>query len=351
MFLASTAVFCDEIIKFCACLLLIWKEYLSHCRDKLSTDSGPTHCSRRTPCMLGYLDYVHQVAIADKKEALKLVVPALAYTIQKNLLYLAVSNLDAAIYQVTYQGKILTTALFSWIVLGTQFTIRKIICLAVLMVGVALVELSKLQSHSNHPNEDPFVGTIAIVCACCTSGFACVYFESVLKNKSRTGSSSIWVRNLQLSFWASILAFGTVLTQDGQKVREGGFFQGYDYVVYITVALEAFGGLVVAMVIKYADTIAKNFATAVSVTICSFLSSYFWDFEITFLFIMGAFLTLFSTYSYNTSPAKIVVVPDEPAVPKLCELSNLKTNECVDRLESGDEVTAKEECGRPSSKR
>jgi UDP-sugar transporter A1/2/3 len=53
-------------------------------------------------------------------EMLKLSVPSFLYTVQNNLLYLALTNLDAATYQVCYQLKILTTAVFSMVLLQVR---------------------------------------------------------------------------------------------------------------------------------------------------------------------------------------------------------------------------------------
>eukprot|EP01034_Spumella_vulgaris_P039692 gene39692-49044_t len=41
------------------------------------------------------------------------------------------------------------------------------------------------------------------------------------------------------------------------QVMDKGFFHGYNYTVWSVIALQAIGGLVVAVVIKYADNILK----------------------------------------------------------------------------------------------
>ena len=48
-----------------------------------------------------------------------------------------------------------------------------------------------------------------------------------------------------------------VILNDLDSVVSGGFFQGYTSIVVILVLLQAFGGLVVAIAVKYADNILK----------------------------------------------------------------------------------------------
>lgn len=81
MYLASTAVVFAEFFKILACLLITfhrsqyrWSVFVGQLRDEI---------------------------LNKPWENLKLAVPSGLYTIQNNLLYVALSNLDAATYQVS----------------------------------------------------------------------------------------------------------------------------------------------------------------------------------------------------------------------------------------------------------
>lgn len=66
------------------------------------------------------LGELNRHVIQSPMEVLKVSVPAFLYCVQNNLLYLALTYLDASTYQVCYQLKILTTALFSATLLGVS---------------------------------------------------------------------------------------------------------------------------------------------------------------------------------------------------------------------------------------
>jgi len=169
---------------------------------------------------------------------------AMVYTIQNNLLYVAVTHLDAATTQVTYQLKILTTALFAVTMLHVRLTVMQWVSLVLLLIGVTLVQLppellsSKCTAASWIPHftrldkifsailagpdlytifsegkrRDSIVGLLAVGAACLLSGFAGVYFEKILKK----AQASIWVRNVQLGVFGVGLAFSYTLFQDGE---------------------------------------------------------------------------------------------------------------------------------------
>lgn len=80
------------------------------------------------------------------------------------------------------------------------------------------------------------------------------------------------------------------------------FFYGYNPIVVAVVIMQASGGLVIALVVKYADNILKCFALAISIVINSILSVYIFNFNITPFFAFGASFVVIAVYVYSTKP-------------------------------------------------
>lgn len=125
------------------------------------------------------------------------------------------------------------------------------------------------------------VGLMAVLVAAVVSGLTGVYFEKVLKDSATP--VSVWTRNIQLSLYSLFpaLVFGVVMN-DGAEIAKHGFFDGYNWIVWTAIVLQAVGGVLASLVINYADNIAKNFATSISIVISCLFSVWFFDFKVTF---------------------------------------------------------------------
>lgn len=199
--------------------------------------------------------------------------------------------------QVTYQLKILTTALFSVLILRKQLTALKWGSLVILFLGVALVQLQSAGSNPNAPSHEQSrtLGLVAVVISCLSSGFAGVYFEMMLKGSN----ASVWLRNVQLGMFGSLTAVVGMLMKDSSQILEDGIFVGYTPLVWFVISQQAVGGLIVALVVRYADNILKGFATSLSIILSCIASVFLFDFSITLTFSVGALLVMVAIYLYG----------------------------------------------------
>lgn len=273
-YLSSTAVFYAEVLKAVFSFLFLWHE---------NEDLGST-----TSLVLRSFNWA---------DFLKMCIPSLLYTLQNNLLFVALSNLSAAVYQVTHQMKILTTAFFSIVILGKALGFVKWTSLLLLTLGVALIQMPRDETSGAVPAQgNAVVGFFAVFGGCMTSGLGGVYLEKMLKQSEM----SIWMRNIQLALSGCLFAIGAALMQDYKAIWENGFNQGYSLLVWAVIVVHAVGGLIVAACMKYADNILKCFGNAVAIIINCFLS--FWilhEFVLDLQFLAGTLVVMISTVVYN----------------------------------------------------
>jgi UDP-sugar transporter A1/2/3 len=258
-------------------------------------------------------------------DALKISVPAILYLVQNTLLYVALTNLTAPIFQVTYQAKLVTTAIVSVFMLKRTYSVQQWTCLVAISLGVAIVVLGENSSGSKAVETAATAGNLvagltAVSIACFSSAMAGVYFEFVLKKPADAGKSaskppSLWMRNIQLAFfsvviailqglWKSNSAAAAATTVGATAVTAKSYLHGFSVWTWILVALQAGGGMLVAAVIKYADNVLKGLATGVSVVLATVLSMVFFGTPLTGQFAVGGYIILTAVYLFsNPLPA------------------------------------------------
>lgn len=278
-FFTTSAVVMAEVLKVATCLFIILLQKRFSVRETLS--------------------FLLDCVVFQYSDTLKMAVPSLIYTLQNNLQYVAISNLPAATFQVTYQLKILTTALFSVLMLRKSLSRVQWVSLLLLFAGVAIVqvqqEANQEASGGDLAEQNYLVGLVAVVISCLSSGFAGVYFEKILKG----GAASVWVRNVQLGIFGVALGVLGLWWKDGAAISQRGLLFGYTGMVWFVICNQAFGGLLVAVVVKYADNILKGFATSFSIIVSTVMSVYLFAFQVDLLFTAGAGLVIGAVYMYS----------------------------------------------------
>jgi len=238
--------------------------------------------------------------VSQRQLLLVLAVPAICFTGQNNLLFVGVSNLSAAAVQVLVQSKTLWAAIFSVLLLKRRFLALHWISFILLIAGVVLVQVQDANAvfaSSAHAG-GVLLGVIASLSAALLSGFAGVFLERTFNRKA----ASLWELNVHLSVLALPLQALAIFQFDGSAIHQSSLFYGFHLDTWLVVFIQAVGGLLTAVVIKYAGNMLKSFATSMSLISTSLISIAVLGYEPSGLYWAGLTLVCFSTMLYGAPP-------------------------------------------------
>ena len=273
------------------------------------TTPAPTPVNRNSPHKARAMSEAEAEPAPGNKslpDALLVCAPACIYWVQNNLRYVAAGCIDASTYFVTFQSKTIWAVFLSMAVFGRYITVTKWVGILTLLGGVAQTKFGTVAvpipkehdavvqqgkrlllrllgseiedtapennvnavgvpevaeaieaegaftatkcyartwfvEQTGHPVDERTVGFVVVLVAAFLSALGGVAAEKVLKNKSTT----IWVRNIQMSFASLCLA---VLPQLLKKISGGdiNFLHDFTFFTFFTVLYNAVGGLLVA---------------------------------------------------------------------------------------------------------
>mmetsp|Transcript_12016 Transcript_12016/g.17989 ORF Transcript_12016/g.17989 Transcript_12016/m.17989 type:complete len:380 (+) Transcript_12016:18-1157(+) len=243
----------------------------------------------------------------------KMLVLAGIYGAMNILSFVALQYIGAGEFTICAQLKILSTAGFSVLILGTSLSATKWRALALLVFGCILVASPSFDNNlSNSKEVDALLqlfGFGAVLTEVVLSGFASIYFERVVK--STTEVVSIWERNFQLGLY-SILIYGGIILYENVMVANSsssnvnnsttlapGFGANWTWVTLMVSLLGAVGGLLVAATLKYADSILKTLAAAGAIVLSTLLGHYLLAGPLNLVVSLGGAVTILAIANYT----------------------------------------------------
>ena len=150
----------------------------------------------------------------------------------------------------------------------------------------------------------PVVGVLAACAAAALSGFAGVFLEHMFTQPRR----SLFVGNIQLCLYSiplQLVAVGRALYVEtplhlmSRHEVAAHLFAGFHASVWAVVALQAAGGLIVGMVLKFAGNLPKFFAAATALVLTSLLSVAAFGLNVDASFWLGVLAVAAATALYE----------------------------------------------------
>eukprot|EP00419_Tripos_fusus_P000328 CAMPEP_0172671104 /NCGR_PEP_ID=MMETSP1074-20121228/10707_1 /TAXON_ID=2916 /ORGANISM="Ceratium fusus, Strain PA161109" /LENGTH=267 /DNA_ID=CAMNT_0013488099 /DNA_START=553 /DNA_END=1356 /DNA_ORIENTATION=+ len=170
-------------------------------------------------------------------------------------------------------------------------------------------------------------GMLLLLLACLCSSFAGIFTEMIFKRVGVAGQSqektSLWLQNMQMATYTMVVVVMSFIYETRHEIAKadsitGLVFRGFTLKVWGLVVINAIGGILVALVIKYADNILRGFASALATINSTLLAVVCFGFQVGGGFALGTTMVIASAMLYGG----VVKIPGDwwNTAPSLCGL-------------------------------
>mmetsp|Transcript_8888 Transcript_8888/g.17244 ORF Transcript_8888/g.17244 Transcript_8888/m.17244 type:complete len:356 (-) Transcript_8888:123-1190(-) len=237
-----------------------------------------------------------------------MLVPAAVYLAMNMLSFIALARIDAGLFTILAQAKILTTALFGRVMMGKELHNRKWRALVLVACGAMLITNQRAPaSVGNFMSYDFYLGTGAALLEITLSGAVSVYFEKVLKGT--TTPHTVWDRNIQLAIMSGI----TYVPISLMETRGQFIFSSFTMLTVLVSLLGALGGILVALCVRYTDAVMKCLATCASIVLTTVLGSLWLGAKVDFVIAVGSGIVVVSILNYFDEGGVLVPTVQQPS--------------------------------------
>lgn len=233
----SSVVFMGEFVKIVACLFI------------MHSDETASRCFGSWK--------LHECLVAAG-------IPSVTYLLQNYCVQTAYQRLDAVVFNVLNQSKVLFTALFCFFLNGKPQSMFQCIALLMVTFGGIMVSLPQQDAGSSKERseaQDGFgFGVTCVVVAAALSGLGSGITEWALQTKKRNN----YLLSLELASMGCLIIILSILlglAPDSTRIRQEGPFVGWSFVTLIPVLTQSMSGIVVGIITQLTGGVSKVMAT------------------------------------------------------------------------------------------
>ena len=219
---------------------------------------------------------------SSMRESVKLgALPSVIYAVQNLLCQVGYQHLDFLSFNLLNQTKLLSTAVFVFLLTGKRQSLAQCGALGMLFLGAILLMMEPNSSKAGSGpgvGGDNFVkGVLPVLVASLLSGLAGGLTQVALQGSRRNS----FLYSCEIAFFSLCVLPIIVLAtpdslggaEDRSRMLNEGLFAGWTRMTVLPVFTSAIGGIFVGQVTKYAGGVEKSFSVIAGILITSVMQS------------------------------------------------------------------------------
>lgn len=239
--------------------------------------------------------------------------PACTYAVQNVLIQVAYQHLPSIVFNLLNQTKLLWSALFIHLLIGTKYSLAQCFSMLTLLGAAMLLSLSKDSSKGDDAAAPPMsveFGLVPVLLASMLSGLGAAITQRSMQQHKRDAALVTMELSLYGSLFLMMPAIWSTITKTPNDQSPAvnalksldAVFEGCDAYTLIPVVSNALGGLLVGTVTKYVGGVLKSFALICGIAFTAFVESYVYGAVLPREVFVAAALVAFSMAVYSSFP-------------------------------------------------
>lgn len=209
--------------------------------------------------------------------------PATLYAISNNLVYYALVRMTPPLFTLLVNLKIPLTGVMAWMILSKNMGPKQWLSLVLMSAGTILA-LLRFDGSAHWATTT--MGTLSVMLYAMCSATAAVMMECITRHVHY--NQHVMTQNLQFAVFSTMISLGLITS--ALKFSDFGLIQGIHFLSMFSMVAN---GFMAAIVIKYAGSIVKTHAVAMSSIVTALLSYIFWPNQVLpWNYFVGSFLCL-----------------------------------------------------------